>query len=92
MEACTTETIGSANLNADMELDWTFIEEGIPVSYRRSFELEPPRTVWKWETEWELEEINRGESSQGRKLEEISGGIALWRPNALEWSNRKLTE
>jgi hypothetical protein len=45
-----------------MEMDWTFVEEGFLCHIERRIELEPPRTAWKLEIEWELEEINRGRS------------------------------
>jgi hypothetical protein len=73
-------------------MDWTFVEQGFLCCVERSFDLEPPRTVWKCETEWELEEISRGESWKSIKAWRDSGGIALWRPSALEWSNWKLNE
>jgi len=46
--------------------------------------LEPPGAVWKWETEWGLEEINRGGSWQCRELEEIL--VALHCGDPVLWS------
>jgi hypothetical protein len=41
VDACGIETSGSANQPAEMEVDWTYTEEGFLCHRKSSFQLEP---------------------------------------------------
>jgi hypothetical protein len=58
VEVCRRESTGSANQTADMEVDWTYTEEGFLCHREKSFELEPPRTTQERKTEKEMGENN----------------------------------
>ena len=59
MEVVKKRTIGSPNQTVEMEVECMYTE-GFLCHIERNFDLEPSRTVYRRETEKELEENDRG--------------------------------
>jgi len=73
------ELFGLASKTVEVELDWSYIEQGFFCHRKASLELETPRMTQKRKTEKELEELAGTMGKTSRKVKAVAGKRVLWR-------------